>query len=368
MDNEKPELPVTCNNLTFTTPAHLSPTKPFVFPLPFVENSVTILRERGDGRWIRRRAFEKRCEMKKSLIVFGVVAFVACSAAVSAQVYANHVIRKQVEEYSGNLPAGFELNAEKIRYSLIGRRAHISGISIENQTFSPSAFDRIKIDEVVVYRYDIENSMPHFAHLDINGIAVPDALVREMLPKVELIGLSRAEIEDLKVDAQSQYRFDPAGKEFISDRNDMQIRGLAGFKLKFHLVNIDLAIFQQQAATEMNPFMLIAAIGNIRMVSADMLLEVGALTNKVFEGLAKNSSISVEDLKEKISSKVSAAMKDNPGISGEMGGNILDFIKEPGDMKVTLSPEKPVSVLEVLSMSERGDLLAQALNIRIEKL
>jgi hypothetical protein len=306
--------------------------------------------------------------MKRTILIAGAAVLAACLAAYSAQVYANHVIRKQVEEYSASLLPDVEMTVEKCRYSLIGRSAHFYGVSIVDKALVEEGFDRINMDEVVVYRYDTENMTPNFADLIIKGIAIPDSFAREIRSGLEQIGLSAGETSDLKIDFQSRYHFDPVGKELKADRNDMQIRGLAGFKLKFHLVNIDPALFRQQPGAEVSPFILIAAIGNIRLVSADMFLEIGELADKVFDGLARKNSISVAQLKEKTISRIEAGIRENPGISAAMGERVLDFIREPGDMKITLSPGKPVSVLEVLSMSEHGDLLARELNVRIEKL
>lgn len=306
--------------------------------------------------------------MKKSVLIGLAVALIICLAAISAQVYANHVIRKQVEEYIADLPPDVLLEIEKARYSLIGKRARISGISFQSSALSQEGLDTIRIDDVLIYRYDTENTPPHFAHMEFNGITIPGAFTDGALLEMERMGLSGDGTKDLKIDAQSRYRFDPDRREFVASRNDVQIRGLAGAQLKFHLDDIDPALFQQQADSEINPFMLIAAIGKVRLVSADIFLEVGTLTDRIFQGLAEKRSIPVENLKEQLASIVSAEIEAAPGVSEETGRTILDFIREPGDVRITLAPEKPLSVMEALNLSEQQDLLIKALNIRIRKL
>ena len=305
--------------------------------------------------------------MRKSVLIGLAVVLIICLAAISAQVYANHVIRKQIEKYIADLPPDVSLDVEKARYSLIERRARISGVSFRSSALSGEGLDVIRIDEVVIHRYDTKNTPPHFAHMEFNSITIPGAFSDGVLLEMERMGLSGDGTKDLKIDAQSSYRFDPDQREFVADRNNLQIRGLAGAQLGFHLDNIDPALFQQQADSGMNPFLLIASIGKVRLVRAEVFLEIGTLADRIFQGLAEKRSLPVEDLKKQLVSIISAEIKDAPGISEETGKTILDFIREPGDMRITFTPEKPVSVMEALGMSKQQELLIETLNIRIQK-
>jgi hypothetical protein len=195
---------------------------------------------------------------------------------------------------------------------------------------------------------------------------LPLPLTEQMLLEVEQVGFSREELTNLKIDAQQVYRFDPETRQLIVHQNDLQFRGLAGFKSKFHLSNIELSFFQLQDPQKMNPFTLIADLGNIQMISMELFLEVGALTNRVYEGLSKKNSIPVSDLKKQVAALAGSVLQENPKITDEVAKKILDFLKTPGDVRVTLDPEKPVSVLEVLALSKNIDLLMETLNVGIE--
>jgi len=307
--------------------------------------------------------------MKKGLLITGITVLLAGVAAASLQLYANHLVRKHVEEYAGTLEPNLSLEADKCRYNLLRRSAHIEGIVLRSNMAPTEEFDTISVDEVIIYSYDTENPTPHYAHMEMRGMAIPVSLTEEVLAEAEQIGFARRELTDLKIDAQSIYRFDPATKQFVGHKNDLQLRGLAGIKSRFHLANIDLAFFGQQDPRQMNPFVMIAALGNIQLVSMELDLEIGDLTSRVFEGMARRNSIPVEDLKEQFSDLVSASLQNSPEVSAEMTEIIQDFIKDPGDMRFTFSPERPVSVMEVFELSQQGgELLAETLNLKVEKL
>ena len=122
---------------------------------------------------------------------------------------------------------------ENVHVNFIGRK-----VKIDNIYFMPvGTQEKIKIDEFIINRCDVENNLPVRTHFEIRGAHLfsDKALLKSAAPYLLDMGYS-----DIAVNVELAYTFDSNRNEFFIQNLTFEASGIGKFRLMLNLKGFDV--------------------------------------------------------------------------------------------------------------------------------
>lgn len=300
----------------------------------------------------------------------------AASAAVllaisylGVQLYADHLVREQFVRFAGKLAPELELSCRKVHFDLFGRQAHLRNVTLVKRDPLPGVPAAMTIDDVTVWRYDLDHDPPHYAGVRVSGMVVPTEFATGAMRDLEKMGFAHEDVENLHMDGELEHHYDALTASLSLDRCRFTLRGWLSLAAAVRLTAVDLeriSALRQGALQQQGPLALAAEMGKIQVAAATMQLEASVLTDRVLGGIAEKRGLNVQRLKNQTAEAARARLSGDPDMPPGLARLVAEFIRQPGSLEVTLAPESPVSLAEIAA-AEGIRPLWELLNVKVVK-
>jgi hypothetical protein len=266
--------------------------------------------------------------MKKNIILS--VGAIALVSFIGAKYYASSVAKDRVDSILASAPPILKgLTYKDVSVGLL-----TGSVTFKDVEFSSPAKDRnILINEVVLNDYDEESEIPSYMDLEFNGIEAEIKQIDE---------LSKLGYEDyLSSNMAISYEFDAKAGEVNIKNLSMGIDDLGSIRIELKLSNIK------------NPAALIFTYPSVQIDAAKIVYEDDSLIDRAYTLRAKKEKKSVDEIKDDAIQILDSKIEKT---SGEFQKNVLlairNFIDDPDELTISVSPQSPVSIKQLLSVRD----------------
>ena len=278
--------------------------------------------------------------MKKFLAILVLVIAVG---VFFAQQYINDRATKEADRVIAAYSQYVDVEYESVSAGLLDSSITIKGISLSpkgrnsNQTF--------KIGDLEIRNIDTEpNVIP--AHLDIS--------LNNMVFDVDELGdegktFKELGYDQLEVDLQLEYQYNVENRQ-LEANIEMDIAQAAAIKTSFKLGGVNL--------TNTNWLFLLLTYSTIKIHSVAIDYVDNSLAERLNQVTANKQGISVKQVKQKqldhLNNDINTA---SDPLSKEVYSAIYRFIEHPDRLRVTVSPEQPISLGELFNTRNQAALI-----------
>jgi hypothetical protein len=232
-----------------------------------------------------------------------------------------------------SITASWELeyrqDAEKMTGEVRDLEATFSGKNTEPTT-------GFTIDRITLHELDRQHDIPHFARVSMQGFEMPtDGWEPEQSKALQDLGF-----DAIASDSEFNYRFDPA-KGTVEISTQQQIDKLGNLSGEFSFGNVELH------GEEFAPS------PNISIRSASLTYKDDAFLPRLYQYVADQQKVSVEDVKQQWIGGIGMLQvqgRGNPA-AAQLATALKQFVQDPKQLRVSLSPEKPVVMGQLMFAS-----------------
>jgi hypothetical protein len=189
------------------------------------------------------------------------------------------------------------------------------------------------INEVVLNDYDEESEIPSYMDLEFNGI---EAEIKQ-IDELSMLGYE----DYLSSNMAISYEFDAEAGEVNIKNLSMGIDDVGSIGIELKLSNIK------------NPAALIFTYPSVQIDAAKIVYEDDSLIDRAYTLQAKKEKKSVDEIKDDAIQILDSKIEKT---SGEFQKNVLlairDFIDDPDELTISVSPQSPVSIKQLLSVRD----------------
>jgi hypothetical protein len=287
---------------------------------------------------------------KKVVAALGVVGG-AIALFAGGQAFVSHAAAKEVDKAIDSVSEFVEVDYKKVKASLLGGGTHVRDLVI-----SPvGSGEEFKVDEVVVYKYDTQNEIPTHVNMAVNGMVLDIADTGGKTNSLKEFGYDKP----LLVNVATEYQYQEAEKEIHLKKFKMGAKDMGDMDLSVHLSNVSL----DPATMASMPFALFGVVFH----SATFTYDDDSLMTRMFDSAAAAQGVSVEAFKkEAIASIDKDLASGEAGVTKEVAAEMKKFIQDPSGFSVSMEPEKPVPVSDLMATGGDPNKIIELLNIRFK--
>ncbi len=289
--------------------------------------------------------------MNKKLMAAAGVVGGAIALFVGGQVFASRAAAKEVDKAIAGVSQFVDIDYKKVNASLLSRSTKVKDI-----TLSPvGSGEQFKVNEVVVHKYDTSNEIPTNVNMAINGMELNMAAMGENANSLKELGYDKP----LSVNFATEYQYQEKEKEVHLQKFKVGAEEVGDMDVSVHLSNVSL----DPAAMASMPFSLLGMVFH----SATFTYDDDSLVTRMFDTAAAAQGVSVEELKkEAIASLEKDLASGEEGLSKELVEEMKKFIQNPSGFSVSMEPEKPVPVSELMTTGGDPTKVIELLNVRFK--
>lgn len=278
-------------------------------------------------------------------IVGGVIALLA-----GAQVYVSQAAAKEVDSAIASVSDFVDIDYEKVNASLLGGGTHVKGITIA----PVGADEAFNVNEVVVYDYDEKGDIPTYLNVAVNGMALKVADLGENAAPLKEFGYD----DTLSVDFATEYQYEEDEKEVRLKKFELGAEDMGDFDMTLYLSNISL----DQASMASMPFSLFGMVFH----EAQITYKDDSFVTRVFDTAAAANGVSVDEFKQEAIADLNQSLAEgDETLSPKLVSEMTNFINDPDGFSVSIDPESPVPVSELMSAGNAENVI-KLLNVQFE--
>ncbi len=212
-----------------------------------------------------------------------------------------------------------------------------------------NGFSGYSADEVIVYGYDKDHEVPHFMHVEINGMSFEESkkIDKNTIEKMKSVGLY-----PLKLDAELDYKYDLKAKSFDS-KLTYSLNG-ASVSLKVALVNVEIPDENMQS----NPELAMGKAMQIALSRFEIRVTDKGLMDKLYNLASRETGKSKDNLIEEAASRLekaaSIAVTKGDTRAADAIVELKKFMVNSGELVVVIDPEKPLTFMEVVMVDPKA--------------
>ena len=275
--------------------------------------------------------------MSQSRMMQTVIAVTALAIAgfIGAKYYASSVTDEKIQGTLNDMPGMENIKYDDVSVDLLGGDVHVQGIEI-----SPIGGGKeTVIEEIVIHDFDEDNDIPRYLNLSANGVNI------EVTPAN--FGAASAELkkmgyETIEASFDLIYEYNEDGKVLELNNLALHVADMGEASLGISLDNIDLENVDLE-----NPMTLMSVTQALRIKYAVIKFDDDSLMERLFATDAKNRGMDVDDLTGQIEVEIEAQIKTAKNAGDEFSVSVLtamlDFVKDPDSISITIKPERPIS-------------------------
>lgn len=291
-------------------------------------------------------------------IIAGLLMILGAGAYLGARYYIENNARSRIQQWANQTDRISGISYQSLEVGLFSKTVQVTQVSLQiNEKESPIAIDRL-----VLHSFDVNNEIPSFMHVEMQGIHVSrnNSLMKGVAPVMAQLGYA-----DIDANVEYSYRYDPMKKNLDIQQVRIRISDMGQIEVAAQLNNLDLAVVKSLPS---NPLMLIAlvpavAISEIKVNYLDYsfirrLLQLGARQS----GQSEDQFVS--DIVHRLNLEI---QKQKQPAGRDRLLAVQEFIKNPGIIELAISPLEPVPLMRFV-MTEDMDQIADMLNVSIKYL
>jgi hypothetical protein len=290
------------------------------------------------------------------------VGALAIAGFIGARYYASSVADEKIQAALNAMPGMENVEYNDVSVDLPGGDVHIQGVEIA----PPGGGKETLIEEIVIHDFDEDNDIPHYLNLSANGVDIEVTPANFGAASTEL---KKMGYETIAASFDLEYEYNEAGKALELTNLALRIEDMGEASLGISLENIDLETVDLE-----NPATLMLVTQALRIKYAVIEFDNNSLMERLLATDAKNRGMEVDDLTGQIEVEIEAQIKTAKNAGDEFSVSVLtamlDFVKDPDSIAITIKPEKPISfeTFTILAMESENDptYLVKALNLRVE--
>lgn len=278
-------------------------------------------------------------------VVGGAIAIFFTGQAVASQMAA-----KKVDQLVADAAEFADVDYQKVQASLLGQ-----GTKVKNVVISPvGSENKYKVDEIVLYQYDEQDTVPTHLKMAVNGmhLAVAD------------MGANAAVFKELGYDKEIAMNFSTdyqyKAKDGLIQVKEFKLGAdrVGDLAVNFQLANVDLS---QESVAAMPMSLLSMTFQNALITYRD-----DSFLEKMFEQAAAAKKVSVAEFKK----EAIASLKQDPNmikaLSEEQRQEIEKFINSPEKFAISMSPDQPVPFTSLMGLANNPSAVTELLSLKFQ--
>jgi hypothetical protein len=288
-------------------------------------------------------------------IMAGVLLVLGVSAYLGLKLYIEKDARIRIQQWANQTAKISSLSYQALEVGLFSKTVQVSQVSLQiKDTDRPVAIDRL-----VLHSFDINNEIPSFMHVEIQGIHISrsNSFMKGIVPVLAQLGYA-----DIEANVEYAYRYDPMKKNLEIQQVRIHVSGMGQLEITARLNNLDLAVVKSIPS---NPLTLIVLVPAVTISGITLNYQDHSMTRRLVQLGARQSGQSEDQFVSGIIHQLNLEIQKQkqPAASDKLLA-VQNFIKNPGVIEVAISPLQPVPLMRFVMM-ENIEQLADMLNITI---
>jgi len=274
----------------------------------------------------------------------------AIALIVGAQVYASYQATKEVDKAISSVSEFVNIDYKKVNSSLLG-----GGTKVKDITISPvETGETFRVDEVVVYDYDVTDDIPTRINMAVNGMAVNVADLGQNAAPLKEFGYG----ESLSVNFATEYEYEETTQEIRLKKFEVGADEVGDLDMNVYVSNVSL----DPAAIASMPFSLFSMVFH----EAEITYKDDSLVTRVFDTAAAANGVSVDEFKEEAIASLKADLASGEeGLTEDIVEEMTDFINDPEGFSISINPSEPVPLSTIMTASSTEDMI-KLLNVQFK--
>jgi len=288
-------------------------------------------------------------------IMAGVLLVLCAGAYLGLKFYIEKDARGRIRDWANQTGRISEISYQSLDVGFFSKTIQASQVSIRIKGVnSPVAIDRL-----MLHSFDINNEIPSFMHVEIQGIHVsPDnALLKGISPVLAQLGYAV-----IVANMEYAYIYEPIKKELEIQQLRIGISDMGKVEISARINNLDLAAIK---AVPDNPLSLIALIPAVAISGIMLDYQDNSLTQRLIEFGARQSGQQSGHFMSTITEQLNSEIqRQNQPAVRDMLLAFQKFIVNPGHIQVAVSPARPVPLLTLMMEKDPNERI-RVLNISV---
>ncbi|GAB4576918.1 MAG: hypothetical protein Tsb0019_03070 [Roseibium sp.] len=232
------------------------------------------------------------------------------------------------------------------------------GYEIEGLDVTLPDVGRTQIDAAEMTVSTTVPPVPTSFHIKNTGIRVPVNAIEDAQAQTLLRALG---LDTVVWSDETRLYWDEATLELRLDRLMLDIKGVGRAELSARFANVPRALFEDPE-TQGQMAMIVA-----QFVEASLTFRDGGLATKGVAHIAEAEGIPENVFREALVAQAAEATRPigNPAFTGMVSDAVSEFLKNPGELKVTMKPAGPVPLAQILGSLAAPQTLPDLLNFSI---
>jgi len=288
-------------------------------------------------------------------IMAGVLLVLCAGAYLGLKFYIEKDAQGRIRDWANQTGRISEISYQSLDVGFFSKTIQASQVSIRIKGVnSPVAIDRL-----MLHSFDINNEIPSFMHVEIQGIHVsPDnALLKGISPVLAQLGYAV-----IVANMEYAYIYEPIKKELEIQQLRIGISDMGKVEISARINNLDLAAIK---AVPDNPLSLIALIPAVAISGIMLDYQDNSLTQRLIEFGARQSGQQSGHFMSTITEQLNSEIqRQNQPAVRDMLLAFQKFIVNPGHIQVAVSPARPVPLLTLMMEKDPNERI-RVLNISV---
>ncbi len=262
--------------------------------------------------------------------------------------YAAHVAEENINR-TVNRASGFvDMDYQKVSVDLFGLDTHIKNVRIAGINRKRA----VKIDDIVIYRFDHRGRVPGSLHVGFKGINLDLDQLGKNAAVLREMGYSH-----IKADTELDYIYDPAQQTFVINKFQTGAAKLGDITLTGRIANINLSPASLPV--------LLFTFPNILLSQAELTYCDHSFVNRLLELAARKRGQTYDAFMKELNAKLENEIAGHSDPSLKQGiRSLKQFLNDPDTVRISISPDEPVSIGRLQDIKD-GNELIKLLNAKV---
>jgi len=282
------------------------------------------------------------------MIIGSVLVAVAVASLIGFRIYASSVAEENLNRYIAQLTHFVDVDYEDVSVGLFGMDVSISGVRI-----SPVNDKNVyRIRDIVIKKFDDESEFPQYIDASVEGIEIdPTWMTGKMLAKD--LGYHDTLLYDLNIN----YEYNEEKREIFVQNLEWGAANVSELKTSFILGNVSLT---KERLAE-----LYKTLPEILFYEARIQFKDNSVVERIFKLESERTKKSIDEFKTMLKQQAEEAFRKQRIELDEKSLRALeDFIDDPEEIEVVMSPDKPQPIGRLMRAKRANDLI-KLLHLRI---
>lgn len=265
-----------------------------------------------------------------------------------ANAYTSRIAAKEVDAAIESVSSFVKVDYDKVETSLLNRQAKVKRVKI-----SPlgGAGEPIKVNEVVLYKYDRKDGIPTYVNLAVNGMDL--AAAGSGAQNLKEFGYS----DNLSLNFATEYKYEPEAKQVQLKQFKVGADEVGDMTVSFQISNVN------DEALAMMPFSLLG----MSFDQAQITYRDDSFMERWFKAMAAAENTTVDAVKKEIIADLEKEQKAEGTQFAESDlKEMKEFINNPKSFTISFSPDSPVPLSSLMTLEENPTAFFNLLSARFE--